>query len=342
MTERDAAPPPAPSPKGRGEKRKRQQLHGWIVLDKPLGLTSTQALGKVRWLFNADKAGHGGTLDPLASGLLPIAFGEATKTIQWAMDGRKTYRFTVQWGAETSTDDLEGEIVSTSNYFAKDSENNTLPQSLDFAAMQHRLEALLPQFHGAVQQQPPAYSAIKVDGERAYDLARAGEVVELASRTVEIHGLRVVDWPTPSQTTFEVDCGKGTYVRSIARDLGRATGWLGHVVFLRRIAVGPFHEQDMISLEKLEELSHRAASESSLIGLLRPIETVLDGIPALAVMEAEAKRLQHGQRVKLPEGETLREAEAVLVTHTGIPIGMFRIEQGVLKTIRMFNLDARS
>jgi tRNA pseudouridine55 synthase len=329
--------------------KEKQQLHGWIVLDKPLGLTSTQALGKVRWLFNAEKAGHGGTLDPLASGLLPIAFGEATKTIQWAMDGRKTYRFTVQWGAETSTDDLEGEIVSTSNYFAKGSENNVLPQPSKFAALQHKLEALLPQFHGAVQQQPPAFSAIKVDGERAYDLARAGETVELASRTVEIHALRIVDWPTPSQTTFEVDCGKGTYVRSIARDLGRATGWLGHVVYLRRIAVGPFREQDMISLEKLEELRHRAASESSLIGLLRPIETVLDGIPALAVMEAEAKRLQQGQRVPLeslgvllPEGETLREAEAVLVTHAGTPIGMFRIEHGVLKTIRMFNLDARS
>ncbi len=347
MTESVAGP--APSPKGRGEKRKKLRIHGWVVLDKPLGLTSTQALAKVRWLLSAEKAGHGGTLDPLASGLLPIALGEATKTIQWAMDGRKTYRFTVQWGAETSTDDLEGDIVSISNYYTKDSENKFLPQSNDHAAMQQLLTCQLPAFLGAVQQKPPAYSAIKIDGERAYDLARAGEEVDLAARTVEIHGLRIVDWPSPSQTTFEVECGKGTYVRSLARDLGRATGWLGHVVFLRRLAVGPFREGDMISLEKLEELSHRPASENSFAGLIRPIETVLDGIPALAMMEAEAKRLRQGQRVPLeslgvmlPEGETLREAEAVLVTHAGQPLGMFRIERGVLKTIRLFNLDARS
>jgi tRNA pseudouridine55 synthase len=308
-------------------KALRNQLHGWIVLDKPLGLSSTQALGKVRWLFNADKAGHGGTLDPLASGVLPIAFGEATKTISFAMDGRKTYRFTVKWGSETSTDDLEGEVTAQTGH----------------GAMQHDIDAALPQFLGAVQQKPPSYSAIKVSGERAYDLARAGEVVELAARTVSIESLHIEKHlPDNSSTTFVVQCGKGTYVRSIARDLGRALGCLGHVILLRRLAVGPFSESDAISLEKLEEMRHRPGSESSLIGLIRPIETVLDGIPALAVMEAEAKRLQQGQRVLLPEGEPLREAEAVLVTHAGTPLGMFRIEHGVLKAIRMFNLDARS
>lgn len=324
-------------------------MHGWIVLDKSLGLSSTQVLGKVRWLLNAEKAGHGGTLDPLASGLLPIALGEATKTVPWAMDGTKTYLFTVQWGSETSTDDLEGEIVSTSNYFERDSENNILPRNMDFAAMQQSVMGALSAFHGAVQQRPPAYSAIKVDGERAYDLARAGEDVELAARTVRIDRLSVLDWPSPSQTTFEVVCGKGTYVRSLARDLGRTLGWLGHVAMLRRTAVGPFGEADMISLEKLTEMVHRPGSENSLAGLLRPIETVLDGIPALAVMEAEAKRLQQGQRVPLenlrvllPGGDTLREAEAVLATHAGRPIGLFRIERGVLKAIRMFNMDARS
>ena len=306
---------------------KRQNLHGWIVLDKPLGLSSTQALGKVRWLFNAEKAGHGGTLDPLASGVLPIAFGEATKTIQWAMDGKKTYRFTVKWGVETSTDDLEGEATATTGHIA----------------MQHDIEKQLPQFIGAVQQKPPSYSAIKVSGERAYDLARAGEVVDLAARTVSIESILIENHASDNtETTFIVRCGKGTYVRSIARDLGRALGCLGHVTLLRRLAVGPFSLEDAISLEKLEALRHRDGSENSLAHLIRPIETVLDGIPALAMMEAEARRLQQGQRVLLPEGETLREAEAVLVTHAGIPIGMFRIEQGVLKTIRMFNLDARS
>jgi tRNA pseudouridine55 synthase len=308
-------------------KAPRHQLHGWIVLDKPLGLSSTQALGKVRWLFNADKAGHGGTLDPLASGVLPIAFGEATKTIQWAMDGRKTYRFTVKWGFETSTDDLEGEITAQTGNIA----------------LQQNILAALPQFIGAVQQKPPSYSAIKVSGARAYDLARAGQMVDLAARTVSIESIRIESHlQDDAATTFIVQCGKGTYVRSIARDLGRALGCLGHVTLLRRLAVGPFSEADAISLEKLEELRHRPPSENSLIGLLRPLSTVLDGIPALAVKGAEAKRLQQGQRVLLPEGETLREAEAVLVTHDGTPLGLFRIEHGVLKAIRMFNLDARS
>ncbi len=307
--------------------QKRQNLHGWIVLDKPLGLSSTQALGKVRWLFNAEKGGHGGTLDPLASGVLPIAFGEATKTIQWAMDGKKSYRFTVKWGVETSTDDLEGEPTATTGHIA----------------LQHDIEKLLRHFIGAVQQKPPSYSAIKVSGERAYDLARAGEVVDLVARTVSIESLQIENHALDNtETTFVVRCGKGTYVRSIARDLGRALGCLGHVTLLRRLAVGPFSLEDAISLEKLEALRHRDGSENSLVGLIRPIETVLDGIPALAMMEAEAKRLKQGQRVLLPEGETLREAEAVLVTHAGTPIGMFRIELGVLKAIRMFNLDARS
>ncbi len=318
-------------------KRQRNQLHGWIVLDKPLGLTSTQALGKVRWLVNAEKAGHGGTLDPLASGLLPIALGEATKTIQWAMDGMKTYQFTVQWGSETSTDDLEGKIVATSNYFVSSNENNVLPRSMSFAAMRQNVSAALLSFHGAVQQRPPAYSAIKVDGERAYDLARAGEEVALDARTVQIDNLTVIDWPTPSQTTFEVVCGKGTYVRSIARDLGRALGWLGHVVMLRRLAVGPFRAADMISLEKLTEMVHSPASENSLSGILRPIESVLDGIPALDLMDPDAQRLRHGQTVML-QGNAPLAAEVVLVRHDGRPLGLGSIENGVLKPRRLFNL----
>lgn len=318
-------------------KRQRNHIHGWIVLDKPLGLSSTQALGKVRWLLNADKAGHGGTLDPLASGLLPLAFGEATKTIQWAMDGTKIYQFTVQWGSETSTDDLEGNKVSTSNYFASDNENNILPRNMSYAAMQHEIATALSAFHGAVRQRPPAYSAIKVDGERAYDLARAGEDVELAARTVQIDRLTVIGWPTPSQTTFEVVCGKGTYVRSIARDLGRALGWLGHVVMLRRLAVGPFRAADMISLEKLTEMVHSPGSENSLSGILRPIESVLDGIPALDLMDPDAQRLRHGQTVML-QGNAPLAAEVVLVRHDGRPLGLGSIENGVLRPRRLFNL----
>jgi tRNA pseudouridine55 synthase len=303
-------------------KTRRNQLHGWIVLDKPLGISSTQALGKVRWLLNADKAGHGGTLDPLASGVLPLAFGEATKTVSFAMDGRKTYRFRVRWGHETSTDDLEGEVGP----------------STGLVATRQDIEAALPKFIGAVQQKPPSYSAIKVSGERAYDLARAGETMDLAARTVNIESLHVENHDAAGETTFIVQCGKGTYVRSIARDLGRVLGCLGHVTLLRRLAVGPFSEKDAISLEKLEELRHRDASENSLSGILRPIETVLDGIPALAVMEPDAARLRQGQRVLLQEGQGPSEAEAVLVTHLGKPLGLFRIENRVLKTLRQFNL----
>lgn len=306
----------------------RKPIHGWLVLDKPLGLSSTQALGKARWLVGAEKAGHGGTLDPLASGVLPLAFGEATKTINWVMDGRKTYRFTVKWGAETTTDDLEGEATRQSSH----------------VATQQEIEQILPQFCGAVQQTPPSYSAIKVFGERAYALARAGEVPEIATRTVIIESIRLEKHEEDS-TTFALRCGKGTYVRSLARDLGRVLGCLGHVIYLRRLAVGPFTEADAISLEKLKEVCERQRSENSLAGFLRPIETVLDGIPALAVMEPEARRLQQGQRVPiadlgvlLPANESLREAEAVLVTHADKPIGIFRIENRVLKTIRLFNL----
>ncbi len=303
-------------------KQPRNQLHGWIVLDKPLGISSTQALGKVRWLLNADKAGHGGTLDPLASGVLPLAFGEATKTVAWAMDGRKTYRFRVKWGHETSTDDLEGEVTSSTGN----------------VAVQHDIEQALHLFIGAVQQKPPSYSAIKVSGERAYDLARAGEAVDLAARTVNIDSLHIESHDPADETTFIVQCGKGTYVRSIARDLGRVLGCLGHVTLLRRLAVGPFSEKDAISLEMLEELRHRGLSENSLSGILRPIETVLDGIPALAVMDSEAARLRQGQRVLLQEGQGPSEAEAVLVTHLGKPLGLFKIENRVLKTLRQFNL----
>ncbi len=303
-------------------RKPRTPIHGWIALDKPYGMSSTQALGKVRFLLNAEKAGHGGTLDPLATGLLPIALGEATKTVSHAMDGRKVYRFTVTWGEERTTDDLEGEVSAVSP------SRPTVEQ----------IESILSRFTGEIMQAPPAFSAIKVDGERAYDLARAGEAVDLAERPVTIEALRLTDIPDPDHATFEVTCGKGTYVRSLARDMGRALGCLGHVSMLRRIAVGPFTEDHMISLEKLEELSHKAPGGNAMNGALYPIETVLDGIPALAVDGEKAQRLRQGQPVLLRGANAPIAHEAVLVTCGGKPVGIGIVEQGTLKPKRLFNL----
>ena len=302
-------------------KKQRTPVHGWLILDKPYGMTSTQAVGKVRWLFNAEKAGHGGTLDPLASGLLPIALGEATKTVSHAMDGRKIYRFTVQWGEERTTDDLEGEISATSGK----------------RPSREEIESILPRFTGEIMQAPPAFSAIKVDGERAYDLARAGEAVDLAPRPVLIEELKLVT-AEADHATFEVTCGKGTYIRSLARDMGRALGSAAHVSMLRRVAVGPFTEAHMISLENLDDLSHKAPGGNAINGALLPIETVLDGIPALAIDADQARRLRLGQPVLLRGANAPIAEDAVLVTSGGKPLGIGLIEQGSLKPKRLFNL----
>ena len=303
-------------------KRKGVPVHGWVVFDKPYGMTSTQAVAKVKWLFNAEKAGHGGTLDPLASGLLPIALGEATKTVQWAMDGRKVYRFTVKWGEERSTDDLEGKITATS--ISRPSQDS--------------IESILTRFQGDIMQAPPAFSAIRVDGERAYERARAGEAVDLAPRPVTIEKLALIGCPDADHAAFEVTCGKGTYIRALARDMGRALGCLGHVTALRRIAVGGLGEADMIPLEKLEQMRHKAPGDNAMDGVLRPIETVLDGIPALAVKDAEAQRLKQGQPVLLRGANAPIASDAVLVTWGGKPLGICSIEQGSLKPKRLFNL----
>lgn len=303
-------------------KKRGQPVHGWVVLDKPLGMTSTQAVGKIRRLFDAEKVGHGGTLDPLATGLLPIALGEATKTVQWAMDGRKIYRFEVAWGEERSTDDQEGEITARS----------------DLRPSRDSIESILKDFQGVIQQAPPAYSAIKIDGERAYDLARAGEKLEMAERPVSIEKLVLVGCPDADHAVFEVTCGKGTYVRSLARDMGRKLGCLGHVSMLRRIAVGPFAEHDMIPLDKLAEMSHKPLGNSAENGVLRPLETVLDGIPAVALKDAEAQRLKQGQSILLRGANAPVACDAVLVTWGSKPLGICSIEQGSLKPKRLFNL----
>ena len=211
-------------------------MHGWVVLDKPVGMTSTHAVAVIKRLFSAKRAGHAGTLDPLASGSLPIALGEATKTVPFVVDSRKTYLFTIRWGEERDTDDAEGRVVDTSE---------SRPDA-------RRSAPLLPRFTGTIEQVPPRFSAIKIAGERAYDLARDGEIVELAPRAVTIHRLELVETPDADHAILAAECGKGTYVRSLARDLGRMLGVFGHVSALRRSRVGPFGESDMISLEPLE------------------------------------------------------------------------------------------
>ncbi len=304
-----------------GLKKRGSPVHGWVVFDKPLNMTSTQAVGKIRWLFGAEKAGHGGTLDPLATGLLPIALGEATKTVQWAMDGQKIYQFRATWGAETSTDDLEGEVVASS----------------DLRPTAANIAALLPEFTGDIMQAPPAFSAIKIDGERAYDLSRAGNAPEMQLRPVRIDGLKFLS-ATPNHADFEVICGKGTYIRSLARDMGRKLGCLAHVTLLRRTQVGSFTENQMISLETLEELGHKPDRDEALRGALRSIVTVLDGIPALAVLDQDAAKLRQGQSVLLRGANAPINCAAVLVNHDGRPLGICEIAQGSLKTKRLFNL----
>ena len=312
-------------PQGGREQKKRDKrdVHGWVVLDKPVGMTSTHAVAVVKRLFAAKRAGHAGTLDPLASGCLPIALGEATKTVPFVMDGRKIYQFTVRWGEERDTDDAEGRVADTS----------TERPSAD------AIRALLPQFTGMIEQVPPRYSAVKVEGERAYDLARDGEVVELASRPVNIHRLDLASIPDPDHALFEAECGKGTYVRALARDMGRALGCLGHVLALRRTAVGSFAGNSMISLEQLEALCHRAAiGEGNLADALLPVETALDDIPALAVSGADAARLQRGQAVLLRGRDAPIFRGTVHVTASGRLIALAEVDRGEIVPKRVFNL----
>ena len=304
-------------------RRDKRDVHGWIVLDKPIGMTSTHAVAVVKRLFSAKRAGHAGTLDPLASGGLPIALGEATKTVPFVMDGRKRYRFTVCWGEERDTDDTEGRVTATS----------------DGRPTVEAIETLLPRFRGVIEQIPPQYSAIKIQGERAYDLARDGETVELKPRPVEIHELTLVEQQDTSHSVFEAECGKGTYVRALARDIGRILGCYGHISALRRTLVGPFDEADMIPLEELETLCNRAASgEGSLADALLPVETALDDIPALAVTRADAARLHRGQAVLLRGRDAPQSSGTVYVTVAGRLLALAELGNGELIPKRVFNL----
>ena len=287
------------------------------MLDKPLGLGSTGAVGRVRWLFGAAKAGHGGTLDPLATGVLPIALGEATKTVPFVMDGRKEYKFTLRFGEARSTEDAEGAVTAAS----------------DARPTDEAIRAALPAFTGEIQQTPPAFSALKIDGQRAYDLARAGETPEMKPRRVIIERLELLDRPDADHADFVVGCGKGTYIRSLGRDLALALGTVGHLSALRRTVAGPFREEQAISLPKLEALGHN----SPLLGALAPVATALDDIPALALTEIQADLLRHGQPVVLtrdvPPSGTLARAECGQKL-----VALVRSDGVAVQPVRVFNL----
>lgn len=295
-------------------RKRRADVNGWIVLDKPVGMTSTQAVSRLKYLLNAKKAGHAGTLDPLASGILPVAFGEATKTVPFVQDGEKAYRFRVRWGMRTDSDDAEGQTTATSA----------------LRPTRHDIEFLLPSFIGTVMQKPPAFSAIKVAGERAYDRARDGEVFELAARPVTIHALVLIE-TTPDEALFEAQCGKGTYVRAIARDLGDMLGCFGHVSELRRTRVGPFMERDASSMPTAE--ADMAERSLRLLG----VEAGLSEVPGIAIGRNEAARLRRGQALILRGRDAPLEGMAY-ASCDGVVVAFGPIEGGALQPYRVFNL----
>jgi tRNA pseudouridine55 synthase len=311
-------------------KRRGLPVNGWIVLDKPSGMTSTHAVALVKRLTNAAKAGHAGTLDPLATGVLPIALGEATKTMAFVMDAGKRYRFTLRWGEARSTDDAEGEVTATS----------------DRRPSRAEILGALPAFTGLIEQVPPAFSALKLEGQRAYDLARAGQPVALAPRQVRVDSFELVDMPDSDHAVFEVACGKGTYMRALCRDLAVRLGTVGHLSALRRLSVGAFDESRAISLASLEALRHSAVGPDSLVesGLLLPVETALDDIPALALTSVEANRLRSGQpvgllhRTDLERIGHLESGALVCAMSGGKPVALARFQGGDLRPLRVLNL----
>ena len=302
-------------------QRKGLPVNGWLIFDKPRGMTSTQAVSRVKRLYQAAKAGHAGTLDPLATGMLPIALGEATKTVPFVVEGSKQYRFTVRFGAETDTDDAEGKVVASSEKRPTRAE----------------IEAELPNFTGAIEQVPPRYSALKVDGARAYELARDDADFELAARRVSVDRLTLADHPDPDHCVLETLCGKGTYVRALARDLGRALGALGHVEELRRTRVGPFSEERAVSLAALDALAESGGHEALKTALL-PVETALCDIPALAVAGPDADRLRRGQPVLLRGRDAPILEGTVYAVSRGMLVAIGEVSRGELKPKRIFNL----
>jgi tRNA pseudouridine55 synthase len=309
-------------------KKKGSPVHGWVVVDKPVGVTSTQAVAVVKRVFDAQKAGHAGTLDPMATGVLAVALGEATKTVPYAMDAEKTYRFTARWGEGRDSDDAEGQVTATSDKHPSRAE----------------IEAVLPAFVGMIEQTPPAFSAVKVQGERAYDLARDGETPELAPRTVFVRTASLLGQPDRDHAEFEMHCGKGTYVRAWVRDLALALGTCGHVAALRRTRVGAFPVEDAIGLETLKGFMHSPAAFEHL----KPLSTALDGIPALAVTGPDAVRLKSGNPILVRPAEFARITECVSDEHLqgltvfcatgeGDPVALATFAAGELRPFRVFN-----
>lgn len=310
-----------------GRRRKKgRPVSGWLILDKPYDFGSTEAVSKSKWLFQAQKAGHAGTLDPLATGVLPIAFGEATKTAPYITDAEKRYRFTAKWGASTKTDDAEGEVIATS------------PNRPE----REEIEAILDRFTGDIEQVPPQFSAIKVDGERAYDIARDGEEVKLKPRTISIHELSVVDTPGADETVFEAVTGKGAYVRALVRDMAHALGTEGHVCALRRLAVGPFRAEDAVTIDEIEAVSLLEDRDA----LLTPIAVALSDLPQAAIDGPQAEKLRRGQAAVIApptakgiRGETAGTIPAVLVSLHDDPVAICELDGLKLLPKRVFNLQ---
>ena len=307
-----------------GRKHRGKAIHGWIIIDKPGGLSSNAVVGRVRRLTGAAKVGHAGTLDPMATGVLPMALGEATKIVSYLMDGAKAYRFTVRWGEQRDTDDAEGEVVATS----------------DARPAKEQILAVLGNFIGDIEQVPPVFSAIKIEGKRAYALARADQAPEMKPRTIHIEDLKLLSVVDADHAEFEAVSGKGAYMRSLARDLGTALGTVGHIAQLRRIAVGPFDEKQAISLDKLESLRHSAPLSEYLL----PVETVLDDIPALALTETEARKLNQGQAIPvLPVAsrsplKNIGQGDVVRVMAEGRLVALAKINGGEIRPFRVMNL----
>ena len=324
----------------RQRKKKGRPVSGWMVLDKPLGMGSTEAVSKIKWLYGAEKAGHAGTLDPLASGMLPIALGEATKTVPYVQDGAKVYRFTVSWGEERSTDDLEGAVTRSS------------PERPDEQA----IRALLPKYTGVIMQIPPQFSAIKIAGERAYDLAREGEAVDIPAREVEIGRFDLVEMRGADATVFEIECGKGTYVRSLARDMGRDLGCYGHISELRRTEVDPFTADELVTMAEIEQAIATAqptATEEdeapqaprpgpdqwkALDALLMDTGAALDCLPQVVVNDDTAARLRLGNPVIVRGRDAPAQADEACAFARGRLVAIGAIEAGMFKPKRVFSL----
>ncbi len=301
-------------------KKKGRSISGWVILDKPVGIGSTQCVSKVKWLYKAAKAGHAGTLDPLASGMLPIALGEATKTVPYVMDGAKTYRFAVRWGAETNTDDLEGEMTNSSA---------ERPQEV-------AIRALLPKYTGEIEQVPPAYSAVKIDGERAYKRARAGENVIIEPRIVTIHSFDLIEIRDEETCIFEINCGKGTYVRALARDMGRELGCFGHICELRRTAVEPFNEDDFIGLDDLIEMEDDL---EALDAEVLATGVALDELPEAVIDKQQVIRLRAGNPVLLRGRDAITFAEEACAISGAELIAIGNVDKGSFFPKRVFKVS---